>query len=224
MKECGPPHGQWQPTKVTINASHSHPNPRPRPANMKAARLRGKQEVTWAIPFLNPDLIVHLVGQSNEAPIIVDGQKVIILKVHPIDRLLKLEGTRQVSIPFLGYVEVDLQIPGIGDYSEDIVLLVIPTMTYAEKVPVMVGFKIIDRPMGIITKGQPWPGDRLTSVWSCLGHSSCLSNGQGGRGDSWRDTPFNNPWPHSTLVFLPWTTSLGMFIPHEGLPFLHLEP
>ena len=95
---------------------------------MKAARQRDKQEVTPAIPFLNPDLVAHLDGWSYETPIIVDRQKVIILinseaqvssvstgfykhmawKVHPLDRLLKLEGTGGATIPYLGYVEVNL--------------------------------------------------------------------------------------------------------------------
>ena len=40
----------------------------------------------------------------------------------------------------------------IKNYNEDILLLVIPTTTYSEKVPVMVGSKIIDWAMGVITK------------------------------------------------------------------------
>ena len=85
---------------------------------MKAARQRGKWEVTPAIPFLNLDPITCLVGWSNQAPIIIDGQKVIMLidlraqvssvssgfceqmalKVHPLDRQLKLEGTSRVTM------------------------------------------------------------------------------------------------------------------------------
>ena len=96
-------------------------------------------------------------GQSNEAPIIVDGQKVIVLidsgaqvsslsslfckqmalKVYPLDRLLELVCTGESAIPYLGYVEVNLQIPGIRGYNKDILLLVILTMTYVKKVPVM---------------------------------------------------------------------------------------
>ena len=40
---------------------------------MKAAKKKGQQEVTPAL-FLKPDPIVHLVGHSNEAPVVVDGQ------------------------------------------------------------------------------------------------------------------------------------------------------
>ena len=107
--------------------------------------------MTPSVPFLNPDPIYNFVAQSNEAPVITDKQKVITfidlgaqvssissgfckqmtLKVHPLDRLLKLEGTSRAVIPYLGYVEVNLQILGIRGYNEDVVLLVIPTTTYA---------------------------------------------------------------------------------------------
>ena len=91
-------------------------------------------EVTPAVPFLNLDPIAHLVGWSNEVSVIVDrgkdwphwlnsGAQVSIvnsgfceqmaLMVHPLDQLLELEGTGGSAIPYLGYVEVNLQIPGI---------------------------------------------------------------------------------------------------------------
>ena len=54
----------------------------------------------------------------------------------------------------MGYVEFNLQIPGIRGYNEDMLLLVIPTMTHSKKVLVMVGSKIFDRAMGIIMKGK----------------------------------------------------------------------
>ena len=76
------------------------------------------------------------------------------LKVHPLDRLLEVEGTEGSAISYLGYVEVNWQIPGIKGYNEDILLLVILTPIYSKKVPVMVGYKIIERSMGMITKGE----------------------------------------------------------------------
>ena len=65
--------------------------------------------------------------------------KLLTLEVHPLGLLLELEGTRDSAIPYLRYVEVNLQIPGIKGYNEDSLKLVITTMTYSEKVPVMVG-------------------------------------------------------------------------------------
>ena len=76
------------------------------------------------------------------------------MQIQPLGRLLELEGTGGSATPYLGYVEVNLQIPGIKNYNEDVLLLVIPTTTYSEKVQVVVGSKIIDWAMGVITKGD----------------------------------------------------------------------
>ena len=88
--------------------------------------------------------------------------KWMTLKVHLLDRLPELEGTRGSAIPYLGYIAVNLQIPGIRGYNEDILLLVIPTTTYSDKVSVMVGPKVIDRVMGMIMKEELV---RATTTW-----------------------------------------------------------
>ena len=126
---------------------------------MKAAKKRGQQEVT-PVPFLNPDPIACLVGCSNEALVVVDGQEVtalidlgaqvssisvqfcedLTLQIQPLVQLLKLEGTGVEPPHTSEFVEVNLQIPGIRNHSEDVLLLVIPTTTYSKMVLVMVGF------------------------------------------------------------------------------------
>ena len=58
------------------------------------------------------------------------------------------------AIPYLRYVEVSLQILGIKGYNKDVLLLVIPTMTYSKAVPVMVDTKIIDKALSLITVGE----------------------------------------------------------------------
>ena len=78
----------------------------------------------------------------------------LALQIQPLGQLLKLEGTGGSAIPYLGFLEVNLQILGIKHYNEDVLLLVIPTMTYSEIVPVVVGSKIIDRAMSLMTKGE----------------------------------------------------------------------
>ena len=60
---------------------------------------------------------------------------------------------RGAAIPYLGFVEVNLQIPGIRGYNEDVLLLAIPTTTYSEGVPVVVGSEIIDRALSCMTVG-----------------------------------------------------------------------
>ena len=185
---------------------------------MKAAQRTGQPEVA-PVPFLNPDSIAHLVACSNEAPVIVDGQRMtalvdsgaqvssinswfcedLLLQIQPLGQLLELEGTWGSAIPYLGFMEVNLQIPGINNYNEDVLLLVIPTMTYSEMVPVIVGSKIIYRTISIITKGEfvkvtmTWRQAHFGAVMSGLlqlPHTG--SDGTGGeRGDPF--SPRGNP-------------------------------
>ena len=76
------------------------------------------------------------------------------MQTQLLGRLLELEGTWGSAIPYLRYIEVNLQIPGIKNYNEDVLLLVTPTMACSEKILVMVGSKIIDWAMRMITKGE----------------------------------------------------------------------
>ena len=71
----------WPVTSAQGNnrTPHSNPNPRPRLANIKMIRQWGMHNMTPAVPFLNPDLITHLMGQSNKTPVIIDMQKVTVL-------------------------------------------------------------------------------------------------------------------------------------------------
>ena len=123
-------------------------------------------------PSLNPVPIAHLVGHTNEAPVRVDRQGMtalidsgaqvssiisqfcedLALQIQPLGQLLELEGTGRSTILYLGFVEVALQISGIKNDNEGVLLLVIPTMTYSELVLIMVGSKIIYRAMSMITK------------------------------------------------------------------------
>ena len=103
------------------------------------------------------------------------------LEIQPLGQLLELEGTGGAAIPYLGFVEVNLQIPGIRSYNEDVLLLAIPTMAYA-RVLVMVGSKIIDRALGCMTVGElahatgTWWQAHFGAVMSGLLQLSCSSS------------------------------------------------
>ena len=71
---------------------------------MKVAQKKGWTEVTH-VPFLNPDPITHLVGCSNEVPVIVDGQEMMTL----ID-----SGAQVSSISSQLYRDLTLQIQPLG--------------------------------------------------------------------------------------------------------------
>ena len=80
--------------------------------------------------------------------------KELTLQIKPLGLLLELEGTGNAAIPYLRFVKVNLQILGIRNYNEDVLLLVIPTMTYSKTVLVMVGTKVINKAMSLMTAGE----------------------------------------------------------------------
>ena len=140
---------------------------------MKATKRKGWQQVA-PIPFLNMDPIASLTGHSNEAPVIIDRQEVaalidsgpqvlsisaqlcedLTIQIQPLGHLLELEGMGGAAIPYLGYVEVNLQIPGIKVYNKDVLLLVIPTTTYSKAALAVVGTKIINKALSLMTMGE----------------------------------------------------------------------
>ena len=144
----------------TVSSKHSLCDPEPKPTQVKAVN-RKRWMGTAPIPFLNPDPVAQLVGCANEVPVVVDGCEVAALvdsgaqvsnisaqlcgdlglKIQPLGQLLELDGTGGAAIPYLGFAEVNLQIPGIRGYNKDVLLLAIPTTAYAEGVLVMVGSK-----------------------------------------------------------------------------------
>ena len=88
--------------------------------------------------------------------------KDLALQIQPLGQLLELERTGGAAIPYLWFVEVNLQILVIRNYSEDVLLLVIPTMTYSETVPVVVGSKIINKALSLMTSGELL---KVTTTW-----------------------------------------------------------
>ena len=104
---------------------------------------------------------MQLVGHANQVPVVMEGCEVAALvdsgaqvpnisaqlckelglEIQPLGQLLELEGTGGAAIPYLRFVEVNLQIPGIRGYNEDVLLLAIPTTAYAEGVPFVVVFE-----------------------------------------------------------------------------------
>ena len=108
----------------------------------------------------------------------------LTLQIQPLGWLLELEGTGSAAIPYLRYVEVNLQIPGIKGYNEDVLLLVVPTMTYSKAVPVMVCTKIINKALSLMTPGElakattTWRHAHFGAVMSESVQLSCSCSGQ----------------------------------------------
>ena len=181
-REGGPKGMQSNPLQQSaVNTKHSLCDPKPKPTQEKAVKQKGWKGIT-PIPFFNPDPVANLVGCANEVSVVIDGREVtalvdsgaqvsnisvqlceeLDLKIQPLGQLLELEGTGGAAIPYLRFVEVNLQILGIRSYNKDVLLLAIPTMAYAERVPVMVGSKIIDRALSCMTSGEL---AHVTATW-----------------------------------------------------------
>ena len=126
--------------------------------------------------------------------------KDLTLQIQPLGWLLELEGTGGAAIPYLRFVEANLQILEIRNFNEDVLLLVIPTMTYSKTVQVMVGSKIIDKAGSLMTMGElakattTWRQAHFGAVMSGslqLSHSSSNKNeiGEGAKCSSQRSDP-----------------------------------
>ena len=132
--------------------------------------------------YYNPDPLFQLIGESNEVDIQVDRNKLLILidsgaqvsamtqelakqmklKVHKLNKLLRMEGTGGGKVPFRGYVETLLEIPEIPDFKEYVLMLVIENREYGDRVPIQLGTLHIDMilekatPEQLVQLGKPY--------------------------------------------------------------------
>ena len=66
------------------------------------------------------------------------------LPCKQLEKLLEIEGSGGISIPYLGYMEENLQVPGVKALNEDILVVIQNDNAYNEKVPVTLGTLHID--------------------------------------------------------------------------------
>ena len=121
--------------------------------------------------YHNPDPLVRLIGEPNEAPVIIENVQVkglvdsgaqissildklakhLELKIHQLETLLDLEPKGGGTVPYEGYVELRMQIPSIAAFNLDVLMLVIPEREYVKRVPVAIRTLHIDEIIGLIT-------------------------------------------------------------------------
>ena len=76
-------------------------------------------------------------------------------EIQPLDWLVPIEGSGGADVPYLGYVEVKMQIQGIGAFDQDVLMLISHTTTHYQKtVPLQVGSQIIDQVTNCITEDE----------------------------------------------------------------------
>ena len=100
-----------------------------------------------------------MIGPKNEVEVIVNNEQVTALidsgaqisavsmafvKCHnlpiwQLQQLLDFEGFGGVDIPYIGYTQIQLQIPGVKDYNKDILVFIKNDNHYSEQVLVILG-------------------------------------------------------------------------------------
>ena len=135
--------------------------------------------------YHNPDPIARLIGKRNESPVIVDGVKYpglldsgtqmstitisqakkMGLKIQSLESLLDIEGGGGIAIPYIGYVEVNLQIPEIKNYNKDALMMVMNDSRYGKKVPFTIGTIHIHAALKEMTKDER---DNMTLSWQSV--------------------------------------------------------
>ena len=143
--------------------------------------------------YYNPNPWVRILGRANETEIEIDGNisKALIdsgtmiskmskgycdelrYEIQPLDRLVPIEGSGGVDIPYLGYVEVRMQIPGICSFNQDFLMLIShKTVHYHRRVPIQVGSHIIDQVNNSITEEEL---QSLSQSWKLAFMSTIVS-------------------------------------------------
>ena len=137
------------------------------PCISKSTNVGGKTLVgeNSSSKFLNPDPWTRLIGRANEERIIVNGKTVtalldtgsqvthishdycqaMVIPIHPISQLVKIEGADGDAIDYVGFIKAELSFPmGTHVFKTEALLLVLPTTEYQKKVPVTIGTSLTD--------------------------------------------------------------------------------
>ena len=92
-------------------------------------------------------------SRAHISTIIIEFIKQLGLTIHQLDRMLKVETTGE-DIPYMGYVEVNLKIPEIEAFDEDVLMLVIKNSEYAQQFPIQLGTLHIDRALDLVNEKE----------------------------------------------------------------------
>ena len=77
-------------------------------------------------------------------------------KIQTLEHLVPIEGSGGSSVPYLGYVEVRMYIPGINSFDRDVLMLVSSTTTSwcHQRVPIQVGSHVIEQVTSCISEEE----------------------------------------------------------------------
>ena len=116
----------------------------------------------------------RLVGEVNESKVIIEGQemralldmgsqlspiswtwvKKLNLEPNQLQSILRIEGSGGLEVPYLGYVEVQLELPKIKAFNHDVLLLIVPDSAHMQSTPITLGTLHIDMAIKMATKKE----------------------------------------------------------------------
>ena len=112
------------------------------------------------------DYFSNIVGHSNVSEIQLNGQLfqalldtganvstishsaylefISDIPLQPLNEFqLKIQGAGDHTLPYIGYISVDVSVPKLGTDSVGCLILVVPDTKYAESVPIILGTNIL---------------------------------------------------------------------------------
>ena len=152
------------------------------------------------LEYYNPNPWAGILVRANETEIKLDGiiSKALIdsgamilmmskgycdehgYEIQPLDHLVPIEGSSGADVPYLGYVQVRMCIPGIHSFDRDVLMLISHTTThYHQRIPIQVGSHIIDHVTNCISEdklqslSQSW---KLAYVSTTISKSALVSD------------------------------------------------
>ena len=124
--------------------------------------------------YHNPDPLGRLVGEVNESKVIIEGQetralldsgsqlssisltwvKKLNLEPKQLQSIFWIEGLGGLEVSYLGYVEVQLELPEVKAFNHDMLLLIVPDSAHMQHTPITLGTLHIDMAIKLATKKE----------------------------------------------------------------------
>ena len=121
--------------------------------------------------YHNIDPIARLIGPANETKVEFEGksylalidsraqlsalpESLVELKVHNLNTIMKAEATGGSLVPYTGYVEARLCIPGIKAMNSNSLFMVVKYTNYTNRVPVQLGTLHINEALAVVMKEE----------------------------------------------------------------------
>ena len=124
--------------------------------------------------YHNPDPIARLIGLANETFVKIEGKpylalidsgaqlsalpeslvKKLKLQIYSLNTIIKAEAMGGSLVPYSGYVEANLSIPGIKAMNKDSLFMVVKDTEYTNWVPVQIGTLHINEALASVTREE----------------------------------------------------------------------